>query len=97
MPQPITQQHQLTEYVMKNLQKSYTPDTLRYALLSQGYSRTAVERAIDSANKQIAATLPKLQEKPQIVRRVFDENAAGSTTPETGQGFFSRLFSRIFG
>lgn len=64
----------LTEYFKKNLRKGYTVDSLKWALVSQGYSRTFIEEAITEANRQLAAEAPVLQEKPQITHEILDEN-----------------------
>ena len=63
----------LVDYFKKNLEKGYTQDTLKYALISQGYSRAAVDIAIESANKELAIKAPILKEKPVINYEVVDE------------------------
>ena len=57
---------QLATYVKKNLAKGYTLDSLRVALQEQGYSRTAIEKAINITNQQLASQAPKMIEKPVI-------------------------------
>jgi predicted DNA-binding protein YlxM (UPF0122 family) len=56
----------LVRYIKKNLKKGYTLDSLKWALINQGYSRTAVKRAIKKANKELANDAPKIKEKPKI-------------------------------
>ena len=56
----------LVDYFKKNLKKSYTPESLKWALINQGYSKTAIERALRMANKQLAEEAPILEEKPVI-------------------------------
>ena len=60
---------QLADYFKKNLSKGYTPDSLKYSLMSQGYSKISVEKALSLANKQLASLAPKMREKPQITYR----------------------------
>jgi hypothetical protein len=75
---------QLTSYIIKNLQKGYTPESLKWALIDQGHSRTEIERAIKQATEQMAQSAPKMVEKPMIkveVEPVVVEKA----------GFFSRV------
>jgi len=36
----------LVDYVGRNVKKGYTIESLRWALVGQGYSRTSVEKAI---------------------------------------------------
>ncbi len=64
----------LINYFKKNLSKGYTPDSLRFALMSQGYSRTAVDSALEIANKELAEKAPVLKEKPIIKYEIIDEH-----------------------
>lgn len=68
-----TYKAKLREHIKKNLKKGYTPDTLKYALIRQGYSRVLVEQAINEAQKEIAKEVPAFQEKPVIKYEAFDE------------------------
>ena len=68
-----TSKEQLVEYFKKNLKKSYTPDTLKWALIDQGYSRVAVEGALEEAQKEIAKEVPAFKEKPVIKYELYDE------------------------
>ncbi|MFH1365307.1 MAG: hypothetical protein ABIH28_01865 [archaeon] len=61
-----TYKERLTGHIKKNLKKGYTPDTLKYALIRQGYSRTLVEKAIEEAQQEIAKEVPILKAKPEI-------------------------------
>jgi hypothetical protein len=80
----------LVNYFKKNLAKGYTLDSLKYSLINQGYSRTLVERAIERANKELAAKAPIIKEKPQIKYEVIDE--------EDNPIIFKKSFwKRIFG
>ncbi len=63
---------QLADYIKKNLAKGYTLDALRFSLMSQGYSRISVEKAIELANKQLAELAPKMQEKPRISYKIVE-------------------------
>jgi len=64
----------LVEYFKRNLKKGYTIDSLKWALLGQGYSKTAVERAIEQMNKELARKAPILKEKPIIKYEIIGEN-----------------------
>ena len=64
----------LVDYFRKNLKKGYTPDALKWALIHQGYSRTAVELAIRKLNKELAIKAPVLKEKPRIKYQIIDEH-----------------------
>ena len=65
---------QLVDYFKKNLKKGYTPESLRFALERQGYSRTAIDQAIEEANKELARKAPPFKEKPVIKYEIIDEN-----------------------
>ncbi|HIH52369.1 hypothetical protein COT60_02900 [Candidatus Pacearchaeota archaeon CG09_land_8_20_14_0_10_30_9] len=69
----LENKNQLVEYFKKNFSKNYPEDSLKFALLNQGYSRTAIEQAVVQAHKEIAETAPVLREKPVIKYEVFDE------------------------
>jgi len=84
---------QLTEHVKKNLAKGYNQDTLRFSLMSQGYSKISVEKALENANKEIAATLPEVKEKPKISYRIIvDNDQPIQLSQGTKKGFWKRVF-----
>jgi hypothetical protein len=70
-----TYKERLKEHIKKTLKKGYTPDTLKYALIRQGYSRVLVERAIDESQKEMAKEENISKEKPKIKYEVFDEKS----------------------
>ena len=64
----------LVDYFKKNLAKGYTFESLRWALIKQGYSKTIVEKAIEQVHKEFAEKAPVLKEKPRIKYEIVDEN-----------------------
>jgi hypothetical protein len=68
-----TYKDKLKEHIKKNLKKGYTPDTLKYALIRQDYSRVLVEQAIDEAQKEISKEVPSFKEKPEIKCQFLEE------------------------
>ncbi len=64
---------QIIDYFKKNLTKGYTSETLKWALVNQGYSRVVVEDAIEQATKELAEKAPVLKEKPVIKYEIVDE------------------------
>ncbi len=64
----------LVDYFKKNLVKGYTFESLKWALVKHGYSRTIVERAIQQVHKEFAEQAPVLKEKPKIKYEIVDEN-----------------------
>lgn len=81
--------NKLTEYFKKNLRKGYTEESLRWALINQGYSRAMVETAIERAHKELAEEAPVLREKPVIKYEVFDED---DKPVEIKKPFWKRIF-----
>jgi len=63
----------IIDYFKKNLAKGYTSDSLKWALIDQGYSRAIVEFALEQANKELAEKAPILKEKPVIKYEIIDE------------------------
>jgi len=62
----------LVEYLKKNLKKSYPVDTLRIALINQGYLRTTIDEALKDAMNEMAKEAPTIKEKPQIEHEVVE-------------------------
>lgn len=80
---------QLIEYFKRNLKKGYNSDTLKWALISQDYSRTAVEQALEEAQKELAEKAPVFKEKPVIKYQLIDEN---NNPIHFRKPFWKRLF-----
>jgi hypothetical protein len=64
---------QLINYLRKNLAKGYTLDSLRIALIRQGYSVSIIEKAIGELNKEMSKKAPVFKEKPRIRYQIIDE------------------------
>lgn len=79
----------LVNYFKKNLIKGYTSDSLRFALMSQGYTRTAVDTALETANRELAERAPVLKEKPKIKYEIIDEY---DRPVEIKKSWWKRLF-----
>ena len=87
---------QLTEYIKNNLVKGYNQDTLRFSLISQGYSKISVEKALEEANKKIAETVPEMKEKPQIIyRQVVDRTQSMEISQKPKKSFLKKVFGWI--
>lgn len=70
-----TYKEKLKDHVKKNLKKGYASDTLKYALIKQGYSRVLVERAILESQKELERENSLGKEKPTIKYETFDEKS----------------------
>ena len=64
----------LAEYFKKNLKKGYTSDSLKWALINQGYQKVSVEKAMELVNQELAKQAPVLREQPIITHEVIDEH-----------------------
>lgn len=65
---------QLIDYFKKNLSKRYDSESLKYALVQQGYSKIAVDQAYKKAIEELAKKAPPIKEKPVIKYELYDEN-----------------------
>lgn len=52
---------ELSDYIKKNLKKGYTKDSLKWALVSQGYSKMEIEKALKSVELNMAQEAPILK------------------------------------
>ena len=92
MYKPTNYIQQLADYINKNLTKGYTLDSLRFSLITQGYSRISVEKAIEIVNEKLASKIPPMKEKPQIIYKIIDsENKSLQIIPK--KSFLKKLFS----
>ena len=79
----------LVEYIKKNLRKGYPTDTLKVALINQGYSRPTVEEATQQAMKEMAREVPAIKEKPEIEHEIIVEEPIIEK-----KSFWKRLFGK---
>ena len=64
----------LVDYLKKNMGKGYNQESLKWALVKQGYSRTMVDTAIREAGKEISREISVPKEKPVIIHEIIGEN-----------------------
>ncbi len=62
----------LTDYLRKNMQKGYDTESLRWALVDQGYSRTAIDAAIKEVSSEFSKARAS-QEKPVIKHEIVTD------------------------
>lgn len=79
----------IVDYVKKNLRKGYTLESLKWALVDQGYSRTLVDMAIKDANLELSKEAPVLSEKPMITHEIVGENGE---SVEVKKSWWRRFF-----
>lgn len=82
---------ELVNYIKKNLKKGYTKESLRWALLNQGYSKMEVERSIRRADQDLARKAPIIKEKP-VIRYEVVEPKDFKLNKEEKRPFWKRLF-----
>lgn len=82
----------LVEYFKKNLLKGYSADTLKWALIKQGNSRSVVELASDEAQKDIDAEAAKVAEPKIEYLHVEDVKQLEQEQPK--KSFWKRLFGK---
>jgi len=78
----------LKNYLKKNLKKGYTIESLKWALIKQGYSRTSIDKSIEQIHKELAEEAPILKEKPMISYQIIDEK---DNPIEVKKSFWRRL------
>ena len=87
----------IIDYFKKNLSKGYTEESLKWALINQGYSRTDVLKAMEQAHKELAEKAPQIKEKPKIKYELYDKDnkliKIKVRRPFSIKNFFRDLFS----
>jgi hypothetical protein len=72
-----TYKENLKERIKKNLKKNYHHDTLKYALIKQGYSRVLVEQCLQEAQAEITKeerlSKPAVKIEEPVVQEVVIE------------------------
>jgi hypothetical protein len=69
-----TYKRKIIDYLKKNTKKGYPIQTLRFALINQGYLRPLVDGAIEQAMKELAKEAPVLKETPKIEHEIIVDN-----------------------
>jgi hypothetical protein len=81
----------LIDYLKKNLRKGYPEESLKWALVNQGYSRTLVDSALEITHKELAEEAPVIKEKPEIKYELLDEN---DNIVKLKKPWWKRIFGR---
>jgi len=87
----------IINYFKKNLSKGYTEESLKWALVNQGYSRTDISRSLERVHKELAEKAPEIKEKPRIKYEIYDKDnkliKVEVRRPFSIKNFFRNLFS----
>lgn len=80
----------LVDYIKKNLKKGYTKESLKWALVSQGYSKIEVEKALNRVDEELSAQAPIINAKPEIIYEVVEPEGY---SPD--DSFFKRFLRKL--
>ena len=87
----------IISYFKRNLSKGYTEESLKWALVNQGYSRTDISRSLEQVHKELAEKAPEIKEKPKIKYEIYDKDnkliKVKVRRPFSIKNFFRNLFS----
>ena len=87
----------IINYFKRNLSKGYTEESLKWALVNQGYSRTDISRSLEQVHKELAEKAPEIKEKPKIKYEIYDKDnkliKVEVRRPFSIRNFFRNLFS----
>ena len=70
---------ELTNYIKKNLKKGYTKESLKWALINQGYSRIEVAKALKRVDMELAEKAPNLESRPEIKYQIVEPKEYAKT------------------
>jgi SOS response regulatory protein OraA/RecX len=85
---------ELTKYIKNNLKKGYTVESLRWALINQGYSKIEIEKALRKVDIELANKAPQLKSKPEIKYEIIEPEGFSSIHKKHEiKSFWKKLFS----
>ncbi len=92
------QRRNMIDHVKRNIQKGYTLNSLKWAMVGQGYSKAEVNYILEMAEKELKKESPKPEEKkekPKIKYELYDvdNKLMKITTRKPKKGFFGKFFS----
>lgn len=86
------------DHLKKTLSKGYKEDSLKWALINQGYSDVIIDRALKQAKKELAEEEKsrdeklKMKERPKITYKIYDEN--NKLVKSNKKSFWKKLFGK---
>jgi len=87
----VDQLSPLVDYMRRNLSKGYKIADLRWTLVSQGYSKIEIDKALNLINEEQEAENKKKQEIEEATKKMFSKQEVEPIREEK-KGFFGRLF-----
>lgn len=82
----------ISRYIKKNIKKGYTKESLKFALLNQGYSRQEIEKAFKKADQELAEEAPELKVQPKITYEIIEPKEYAMKHVVNKRSFWKRLF-----
>jgi hypothetical protein len=79
----------IDKYLERNLKKGYTKESLKWALVKQGYPKKLIERSFKKFEKN-DRDIPK--EKPTIKHEIISQEGEKTVTVYNPRSFWKRLF-----
>ena len=76
------------------MSKGYTEESLKWALIQQGYSRTDVQMAMEKVRSEKIEASSEVKEKPKIKHELYDKDNKLIKIEER-KGFSLKKFFRI--
>jgi hypothetical protein len=83
---------ELIVYIKKNLKKGYTIESLKWALINQGYSKLEVEKALKKTDEDLASKAPILKTKPIIRHEIIGPKEYSTYFSSVKKSFWGKLF-----
>ena len=93
-PRGTNKINELARHINKNLAKGYSVETLRWALVSEVYSRFEISKALEiiEQERKEEQERQKEMEKPKITYDNFEENGHLYKTIDYQKPWWKRLF-----
>ena len=92
MPDNKTPVEEIIDYIKKNLKKGYTKDSLRWALINQGYSKMEIEKAFRKLDQDLRQQAPKLESKPEIKYEILEPKEFAQKSYSGRRPWWKRIF-----
>ena len=83
---------ELVLYIKNKLKKGYTKESLKWALINQGYSKIEVDKALKKVDFELAVQAPELKTKPQIRHQIISPPEYAGIIKITKKPFWKKIF-----
>tara|TARA_Y100000310_G_scaffold317241_1_gene369899 strand:- start:11364 stop:11645 length:282 start_codon:yes stop_codon:yes gene_type:complete len=83
---------EIVSYIKKNVKKGYTEESLKWALMGQGYSKLEVEKGLKRAHMELAQQAPLLDAKPKITYEIVEPREHAVKVESDSRPLWKKLF-----